>query len=130
MTYLLDTSVLIDMKRGNPTIIRALRQLLGVSQTMPSITLFTYSEYYLGSIKEGKQVEAADFLNQFAHLNFSLPSARLFSELNYKYKIKGIVFDTLDLMNASIAINEQLVFVTSDKFFNNLTELRKIIIPR
>ncbi|MBI3034272.1 type II toxin-antitoxin system VapC family toxin [Candidatus Woesearchaeota archaeon] len=130
MNYLLDTSVLIDLKKGKGAIKESIRKFINLSQSVPSITFFTFSEYYFGSIKEEKQAEAIDFLNQFQQITITMPAAKLFAELAYKYKAKGIVFDTIDLLNAAIAIEENMIFITSDKFFEKIDELKKIIINR
>ncbi len=128
MTYLLDTTILIDLKKGTEAARNRMRKFADLPQSTPFITLFTYSEYYFGNIRAGEQRGAVDFLGQFRHVTLSQSSARLFAELNYKYKKAGVVFETIDLLNAAIAIDENMIFVTSDRFFENINELRKIII--
>ena len=50
------------------------------------------------------------------------------ADLKYKYEKKGIVVPLADLIIASIAIENNAVLVTSDKDFEKIEELKKIII--
>ena len=130
MNYIFDTSIIIDIRRGNSSLGKYLKQNLDLSGAKPHITLMTFSEYYFGAIPAGERgkSDCIEFLNIFDHLSISKNAAILFAELTYNYKKKGISFGTMDLLNASIAVDQNMIFVTRDKIFEEIRELKKIII--
>ena len=71
-----------------------------------------------------------NFLKKFDKATITEESARTFAELSHKYRKSGIIFGTMDLLNASIAIQENMTFITTDKQFEKIAELKKIVIVR
>lgn len=130
MNYILDTAVLIDIAKGSERANSLER--LDLSGSRPFITLLTYSEYYAGFLsRTEREINAClDFLKKFDTVTITEDSAKIFSELRNNYKKKGISFGTMDLLNASIAIQENMTFITTDKQFEKIAELKKIVIVR
>ena len=132
MNYLLDTTILIDMARGNDFVSRSIKSKLPLSQATPFITLLTYAEYYYGFVSGAPEEKGrcVSFLQSFDRLSLTEGSAAIFAELSYKYKKSGIAFSTMDMLNAAIAIEENMTLVTSDRFFEKINELKKIILAK
>ncbi|MBI2133779.1 type II toxin-antitoxin system VapC family toxin [Candidatus Woesearchaeota archaeon] len=130
MNCILDTTVLVDIRLGKRGTESKIKELIDIKESNSYITLLTFAEYYFGCLSSSMagQIDCLNFLNSFQHLTLSKNSAKLYSELTYKYKKSGILFSPIDLLNACIAIDENMKFITSDKSFRKINELRSIII--
>ncbi len=129
MNHLFDTCILIEIARGNKSLISKLNTEDKL-QPIPAITMATYSEYYYGfvaTVPKEQQI-CLNFLEEFQHLTLTKGSAKKLAELKHKYKKQGLTFSTMDLFNASVAIEENLMLVTMDKSFGSIKELKSIII--
>lgn len=117
---LLDTCILIDVANGDRSVIKRLEEFARPG-IRPAITTATYSEYYFGFLSRipEDQNKCLEFLEEFTSLTLTKASARRLAELNFKYKKAGLTFSTMDLLNAAIAIEENMVFVTTDRQFEN-----------
>jgi predicted nucleic acid-binding protein len=69
-----------------------------------------------------------DFINKFNCLKASSITAKILAELKDKYEKKGIVIGLADLIIASHAKESNLVLLTSDKVFEKIDEIDKIVI--
>ena len=131
MNRLLDTCILIDIANGNKAVIEELN-VSDMYSPRPFITTATYSEYYYGFLSRipKEQQKCVEFLENFNSVTLTKGSARRLAELNYKLKKAGFSFTTMDLFNAAIALEENLMFITSDRQFEKISELKKVIIPK
>ncbi len=128
MNYVLDTSILISIRKGRASAIEQVKRL--VSEENAHITLLSFSEYYYGALPanpEGRQ-DCLDFLSTFSHLSLTKNSAIIYAALTYKYKKKGLTMDPMDMLTASITIDNDMTLITSDEDFNRVEELKKIMI--
>ncbi|GEM_PF-5131066 len=128
MNYVLDTSILISIRKGRASAIEQVKRL--VSEENAHITLLSFSDYYYGALPanpEGRQ-DCLDFLSAFGHLSLTKNSAIIYAALTYKYKKKGLAMDPMDMLTASITIDNDMTLITSDEDFNRVEELKKIMI--
>lgn len=126
---LLDTNILIELERGNKEIISMLEEMSQKHST-PSLPFPVFSEYYYGYLKKGrKDVQTAlERLDEFEILNSTRKSAMLFSEIKYNLEKTGQIISDMDLLIASICIDNNATLITADKQFEKVKDLNKIIL--
>lgn len=127
MTLLLDTSVLVALERGET---EKLRELSLEHPAPPFISLMAHVEFLVGIEKfsAAKKAKLKKFLRQFPVLHTSNETALLLSKLKYDYDRKGKKKSLTDLFIASQAIEHGLTLVTKDKDFEDIAELRKVLL--
>ncbi|MEK6833684.1 MAG: type II toxin-antitoxin system VapC family toxin [Nanoarchaeota archaeon] len=130
MSLVFDTSILIDIERGNKKTINRLENLYKSYQSSPQLTFISFFEYLIGlKIRKSKSFQTnLIFLKKFNVLHTTISSAEILSDLKIKYDRKGISLSLADLLSASIAIDNSLTLVTKDKDFEKIEELKKIIL--
>lgn len=130
MSLVFDTSILIAIERGDKEIINKLEELYKSYQSSPQLTFVSFFEYLIGlKIRKTKSFQTnLIFLKKFNVLHTTISSAEILSDLKIKYDKKGITLSLSDLLSASIVIDNSLILVTKDKDFENIEELKKIIL--
>jgi predicted nucleic acid-binding protein len=126
----LDTSVLISVERKDEEVIDKILELSEEYGKEFYITFMNLFEFLLGVMvkKIRKKKEAVSFLKRFLVLNSTELTSRIMANLKFKYDKKGEVIPLADLIIASIVIENGMVLVTSDKDFEKIEELKKVII--
>ncbi|MBI5393588.1 type II toxin-antitoxin system VapC family toxin [Candidatus Woesearchaeota archaeon] len=130
MSYVLDTSIIIDLQKKKMSTIEKLKILSMLNPNPAKITFITEFEFLFG-IKERSHKNirrSIEFIRDFQILQSTPETAAVLAELKYKYGSKGINFSLSDLLIASIIISHNMTLVTRDKDFENIQELKKIII--
>lgn len=129
MSLVFDTSILIAIERGEMEIINKLENLSRSYPSSPQLTFISFFEYLVGlKIRKNKSFQNnLIFLKKFNVLHTTDSSAEILSDLKIKYDKKGISLSLADLLSASIVIDNSLIFVTKDKDFEEIEELKKII---
>ena len=126
---LLDRNILIELERGNKKLILILEELSQKHPT-PSLPFPVFSEYYYGYLKKGrKDVQTAlERLDEFEILNSTRKSALLFSDIKYNLEKTGQIISDMDMLIASICIDNNATLITFDKQFEKIKELDKILV--
>ncbi|MAE49388.1 hypothetical protein CMI48_01025 [Candidatus Pacearchaeota archaeon] len=130
MTLLLDTSVLIAIEKKEAHIKEKLNQIRKQHQTIPAISLITYTEMITGYKKREikNQEKAIGFLNNFTFLPATKETATILANLKYTYDQKGNTPSLADLFIAAQAKEHHLTLITKDKDFERIDEIDKIIL--
>jgi len=131
MTYVLDSSILFDLEKGENNISDILVAKTGNEDTSSFyVTFINLFEFFLGlnARSPKNKARSIDFVKKFQVLNSTEETAKLLAELKLKYEKKGIVLSLADLIIASLAIENDSTVITSDTDFAKITELKKIII--
>ena len=130
MTLLLDTTILINLERKKKNIIERISRLLESDPVPASITFINYFEFIHGLHKKNpkNREEAIIFIEKFHCLQTTKNTAKILSNLKYKYEKLGKVFSLTDLIIASQAIENNMTLVTNDKQFETIAELKKVIL--
>lgn len=130
MNYILDTNILIEIRKGRKDVKEQVMGLINAESAVPYITLLTFAEYYFGSLDASHQgqEDCMEFLNSYKHLTVTKSGAMLFAKLTYKYEKEGTPLSPLDMLNACITIDNNFIFITADKAFERVKELKKIIV--
>ena len=129
MNYLLDTSVLIAIRKRKSAK-QEISAAIDLDKSSLHITLLSFAEYYYGAFaspSESKE-DCLRFLNGYEHLSLAKGGAMLHAELRHKYKKNGLTFGDIDLLNACIAIDNNMSLITADKSFRRIEELKTIMV--
>ena len=120
-----DTSILIRQQKGEAVVKNSLSSLSKRFPAKPSIAFINIFEYLMG-IKSltKRRNEAKKFLENFDIVNTTENTAEVMASLRFKYDNLGIQFSLADLIVASLAIENNMTLVTSDKDFQNIEELK------
>lgn len=130
MILALDSSLLIDLEKGNKETIQKLEKLRAIHQGPAYISLMSYFELYYGILNkiEKNREEAYIFLHKFPVLQTTTRTAEILAELKQKYEKRGIHFTLTDLFIASQVREHGLLLITKEKDFKAIEEIQKIVI--
>ena len=130
MTLALDTNILIGVEKRGKYIIESLENIAKKDPTPACITFINYFEFIQGlKLKSQKNREKSiNFIEEFQCLQTTKRTAIILDELKSKYEKMGKIFTLSDLLIASQAIENNLTLVTTDKQFEEIEELKKIIL--
>lgn len=130
MTLVIDTSVLINIEKGNQQTIHQLKSLRELYPSPARITFINEMEFLFG-IKERlpkNQEKALAFLNNFSVFHTTPWTSSILADLKYNYEKKGITLPLADLLIASLVVENNGVLVTTDRDFDKIEEVKKVII--
>ena len=120
--YCLDTSVIIDILRGDNNIKFKVAELSNKGEIF--LTPITLCELYKGAYsfhnQDEKIKDVEKFISFFQILNFDKFSCREFGKFYAKLKKSGVIICDFDLIIASIVKVNDLILITRDKHFKNL----------
>lgn len=125
MSFLLDTSIIIDLERGRHKTISKLKEIVHSYYEKPLLPFISYFEFLYG-IKEKSpenKERAILFIDGFPIIQTSKTTARILAALKEKYELT-----LTDLLIAAQTIEVNGVLITKDKDFEKIGELNKIII--
>ncbi len=130
MSYLLDTSVLIEIENDNPVIISQINALKDAPYAELAIPIFTFCEFYYGAINKsdknrGKVLER---LSLYRLINTSQRSGIIFCDLVHYLKNKGKPLPHFDVFIAAVAIEQGLTLIAMDEHFKELPHLKTVLL--
>ncbi len=130
MIIALDTSILIDVESGNTETIAKLKKITTIHPNPAYVPFVSYMEFYYGISERSltKFEKAYAFLQKFPFLTPTKRTAEIQGELRRKYHKKGITLPLADMLIASQIKEHNFILVTKDKDFQQIEEIRKIII--
>lgn len=124
MNLIFDTSIIIEIERGNKEIIEKLEELRKMYPAPPRISFMTYFEFLYGlrkkSVKNKEKSRA--FLELFEVIQTTNTTAEFLVMLKEKY---GLSLTNLFITSQVMETNG--VLVSKDKDFENIEEIEKII---
>jgi predicted nucleic acid-binding protein len=128
MTLVFDTSVLVELERGNTDIQKRVRRLVKLHAGHPAIAFATFAEFYYGTLKRNpKHAEGMlDYLEAYKVLSATRESARIFAELKLEMEQKGASVALFDLLIASLTLQYDGVLVTKDRGFSRIPGLKVV----
>ena len=127
MSYLVDTSWIIEYLRNNPLAHDRLRTFRDEGLYVSVITL---AELYRGVFRsnnpERTEHGLQDFIQGVTVLEITSAIARLFGELDASLRRRGTAVAELDLLIAATALQHDLTLLTKDSDFDRVENLRTI----
>lgn len=130
MTLILDTSILIDLEKGNQETTHKIETLSRIHPSQPCISFMTYTEFLIGmeTVGEKKKAKLYEFLMNFTVMHTTRETALILSRLKHDYDKKGKKKSLTDIFIASQAIEHNMKLVTKDKDFEEIVELDSYIL--
>ena len=117
MTYCLDTSIVVDLFRGNTFVSKKLDKIRALYDVY--ISYITVCELFKGAflhLKAKEKIEQVnDFLSYFEIIDFDIPSCKEFGRLFKKLKDSGTLIPEFDLLIVALAKANNLILITKDK---------------
>lgn len=125
MHLVLDTSIVIEIERNNKDVISRLDNLRKKYPFLSKIAFFTYFEFIEGiSLKSEKNKEKFfSLIENFEVIQTTRKTAQILVGLRKKYE-----FPMPNLLIAAQVIENDGILVSRDNDFNDIKELKKIII--
>ena len=120
---ILDTSIIIELERGNRNIIQKMDELKTKYPAPPKISFITYFEFIYGLRKmsaKNKEKSLA-FVGLFEVIQTTKKTANFLALLKEKYELS-----LTDLFIASQTIEDKGILITKDKDFEGISEIDKI----
>jgi len=129
MSFLIDTSVLIEIENNNKEIIKQI-ELLKRDNVDLHISIFTFCEYYFGIINKNKvnKEKIVERLNDYKLINTTKTTGITFCEVLSYLKKKGKLIPHFDIFIAAIGIEYNLTLITIDNHFKEIPQLKQIIL--
>ena len=124
--FILDTSVLVDIERGNPQVVDYIKSLRQDCTEPPCITFATLSEYLIGILKTRKHFDISEIESIYPILHSTTPICKLFAELKISLQKRGITIGDFDILIAATAMANGKTLVTLDKDFKKIENLKVI----
>lgn len=130
MTLAFDTSILIRLEKKDKIVTDRISEIIKRDTAPANIPFMSYFEFYRGlQAKSPKNKEKAImFLNKFRCIQTTKETAHILSDIKNTYDKTGKTFSLIDLMIASQAIENNMTLVTTDRQFQDISELKKIIL--
>lgn len=120
MLVILDTSILIDIEQGNPSVVARLEKLIEeLPNPEPAIAWVSFFEFYYGAMGSESEQKSLEFLNKFYFIGMDKEATRIFTSFK---KAKSDVKD-FDLLIASIALAQNAMLITRDSDFKRVKGL-------
>ncbi len=125
MNLIFDTSILIDIDRGNKEIINKINELRNMYPSPAKIGFISYFEFLLGlKDKSDKNKEKSkEFIEKFNILQTTVNTADNLVMLKQKYELP-----LADLLIAAQTLEHNGVLLTKDRDFKDIKEINKIIL--
>lgn len=129
MKYVLDTSILIGLERGNKAVIEGFGELVSEENAFFTTTL-NIAEFYYGYAGKNNEAKkkANEFLNRFKLLTLTLDSAMSYAELAYLHDSEGEKVEDFDLLTAAIAMDNNATVITLDKGFDRIRGAKTLLL--
>ena len=112
VTYLLDTTVFIDVSRGHRPVIKWLVSWRDEPEALAT-SVVAVAEYFYG-LPVNKRQQAKEYLSAFNVLPVRFEDAVLAGEIRWDHARKGITLALTDTLHGAIAIRRGCAVATSN----------------
>jgi predicted nucleic acid-binding protein len=127
MTYLLDTSLLIDVLNGRGGRPKLLAQF-SEQDILLACCAVNVTEIRMG-MRPGEEVKTEQFLRSLEFYPVTWEIARLAGDLFRKWRQKGQALGLADVTIAAVCLTHELVLVTDNRKHFPMPELRLFELP-
>lgn len=127
MTYLLDSSVLIDAlndRNGRPQLLAQFSQ----QDILLACCAVNVTELYMG-MRPGEEAKTEKFLRSLEFYPVTWEIAQLAGDLFRQWRQKGQTLSYTDVTIAAVALTHKLVFVTDNQKHFPMPELQLLPLP-
>ena len=127
MTYLLDSSVLIDAlndRNGRPQLLAQFSQ----QDILLACCAVNVTELYMG-MRPGEEAKTEKFLRSLEFYPVTWEIAQLAGDIFRQWRQKGQTLSYTDVTIAAVALTHKLVFVTDNQKYFPMPELQLLPLP-
>ncbi len=124
----LDTSVMVEIERGNAAVAAKLEHFRAAHTGNLAVSAAVYAEVLCGFLAVGRPEAGERFLEQFILLEFDKESARCCASVKRKMDANGKPIPVFDLITASCALSRGATVVTTDRHFEAVPELKTVFL--
>ena len=121
-TYLLDTSVMIDLLNGKRGRDALLMQLLSEGHLLACCSI-NVTELY-AEMRPGEQAKTDSFIDSLEYYPVTKAVARHAGRLKYEWARKGATLSTADTTIAAVALAHNVVLLTDNRKHYPMPDLR------
>jgi len=121
-SYLLDTTVIIDYLRGRPEVVGLIKRLFAEGSSLGCCPI-NIIEVYAG-MREKEREDTEEFLENLEYYELSKGIARQAGGSKREYQKKGITLSLSDVAIASIAMANDLTFLTDNQKHYPMSKLK------
>jgi len=111
-TFLVDTSVLVDVLRGVPDRVQRLKALVEAGHIL-ACSAITVAELFAG-MRQKERAATVALLDSLEHFDVTRPIAEKAGLLRAEWAAKGRTFSLPDLLIAATAIMQGLLLITDN----------------
>ena len=124
MILIFDTSILIDLERGNPETIKKILELRKIYPAHAKISFVSYFEFLYGlkNKSEKNKRKSMEFLEKFDVIQTTKETAHILINLKQNYGLP-----LADLLIAAHVFETKGILVTKDKDFGKIREIKTIL---
>lgn len=125
MILIFDTSVLIELSRGNKEIIKKISELKKIYPANVKISFISYFEFLYGlrNKSEKNKYKSVEFIEKFEIIQTSKDTANLLINLKQNHELP-----LADLLIAAHVQEVRGILVTQDKDFEKIKEIKSVIL--
>lgn len=127
MSFIIDTSILIEIENENDSVIQQISKLKDAPKAELCLTVFNFCEFYFGALEksEKNKEKVKQRLSIYRILHTTERTSLIFCDLLYKLKKKGAVLPHFDIFIAAFALEHDYTLLTADRDFERIPELKK-----
>ena len=125
MILVFDTSILIELNRGNKEIIRKISELKKIYPANVKISFISYFEFLYGlrNKSEKNKYKPIEFIEKFEIIQTSKDTANILINLKQNYELP-----LADLLIAAHVQEVRGILVTRDRDFEKIEEMKSILL--
>ncbi len=126
MSFLVDTSVLIEIENDTESIIWQIEDLVEGGEAELYISFFAFCEFYAGAMNKSVKNKGLvlEKLRCYPPLNPTESTAIIFCHLRQQLKQRGMLVPEFDLFIAALAVEHDLTLLTTDNHFKDIPHLK------
>ncbi|NQV91635.1 PIN domain-containing protein [Candidatus Woesearchaeota archaeon] len=130
MSYLIDTSILIEIENNNKEVINQIEKLPHVLDLGLQISLFTFTEFYYGLVNkiDKNKNKYLERLGKYKVFNPTHQTSIIFCEIVHNSQQNGNPIAQFDAFIAATALQHSMTLITLDKNFSKVDKLKTIIL--
>ncbi len=130
MILFLDSSVLFELERGNPAIIKELAHLQQMYPNVPQLPFMVYAEFLFGlpGKNSKNQQKARLFVQPFPIIQTTKRTAEILTTLKEENDTEAHALPLADLLIAAQTIEHGGMLLTRDRDFTKIRQLQYMIV--
>ncbi len=130
MSFLLDTSVLIEIENNNLDVISQIEALNHGHRGELCISIFNFTEFYFGAMNknEKNKEKVKERLSEYQLLNTTQKTGEIFCEILHQLTKTGKLVTQFNVFIAAFALENNLTLISLDNHFQQIPGLKLVLL--